>query len=85
MNDKEKLLKLDDMILELEIAQERARVMASDIGQEYFDLDDDRYKLYYFKQTDIKFDILQDYIVKVDDMLAEMRKSLRDWRKADAI
>ena len=85
MTDKEKLLKLDDMILELEIAQERARVMASDIGQEYFDLDDDRYKLYYFKQTDIKFDILQDYIVKVDDMLAEIRKNLRDWRKADAI
>ena len=85
MTDKEKLLKLDDMILELEIAQERARVIASDIGQEYFDLDDDRYKLYYFKQTDIKFDILQDYIVKVDDMLAEIRKNLRDWRKADAI
>ena len=85
MTDKEKLLKLDDIILELEIAQERARVMASDIGQEYFDLDDDMYKLYYFKQTDIKFDILQDYIVKVDDMLAEIRKNLRDWRKADAI
>lgn len=85
MTDKEKLLKLDDMILELEIAQERARVIASDIGQEYFDLDDDRYKLYYFKQTDIKFDILQDYIVKVDDMLAEIRTNLRDWRKADAI
>lgn len=58
VTDHDKSLKLDDLILELEVSQERARVMASNINQEYFDLREDSYKLYYFNHYGIEFDIL---------------------------
>lgn len=81
MKDSEKIRILDDVILNLEINQERAAVMADSIDQGYFDLTDDQHKLYYFGKTGIKFDILQDYIIWMGDQLNEARKMLREWRK----
>lgn len=79
MKDSEKIKILDGMILSLETDQERAAVIAGNIDQNYFDLNDDRYKLYYFNKTDIEFDILQDYIIRMGDKLNEVRKMLREW------
>ena len=78
MTDHDKLLKLDDLILELEISQEKACVMASNIDQEYFDLSEDSHKLHYFNHYGIEFDILFDYVCRIGDQLEEIRKLLNE-------
>ena len=77
MTEKEKLLELDNLISEMELCQERARTMASDIDQEYFDETDDQYKLYLFDQYSVKFDILFDYVFKNIELLQEARTLLK--------
>lgn len=84
MKDSEKVLKLDDMITAMEIAHERAFVMATMIDLGYFDLTEDDLKLYSFSDTSVKFDILYDYMVQSRNLLHEARKTLRAWNTGKA-
>lgn len=80
MKDSEKIRKLDDMIFNLAIDYERAAVMADEIGQSYFDLNDDYSKLCYFGKTGVEFAILSDYVIRIGDQLTEVKKMIREWR-----
>lgn len=76
MEDKEKIRNINDLIQDLEISQERARVMASNIDQCYFDLQKDCLKLAYFEHYSIEFDILAEYVYKMGEQLKEIRELL---------
>lgn len=80
MDDSKKLRTLSDMIFNLSIDQERAAVIADEIDQNYFELDDDSYKILSFEKTGIEFDILEDYIIRMGDALDEINKMLCAWR-----
>lgn len=76
MEDKEKIRNINDLILSLEVSQERARVMASNIDQYYFDLQKDCFKLFYFEHCSIEFDILSEYVYKMGEQLKKIRELL---------
>lgn len=76
MMDIDKLMKLDDLITEIEINQERANAMASIIDQDYFELDNDNCKILYFKKAGIEHDILSDYVWKNVELLNKARELL---------
>ena len=80
MDDSTNLRVLSDMVFNLSIDQERAAVIADEINQDYFGLDDDYYKIYFFKKTGIEFDILEDYIIRMGEALNEINEMLRAWR-----
>lgn len=86
MKDFETIKKLDDLILDLEISQEKANVISDDIDQGYFDLNDDGYKLYRFCHASTEFGILRDYIIQIGGTLKKIRGMLLEWRgeKGDA-
>lgn len=81
MKYSEKIVILDDAILSLEFDQEKAKLMAGNISQDYFDLDDNQSKLLCFNKTRIEFDILFDYIAQMGNKLNEVRKMIREWDK----
>lgn len=76
MMDSDKLMKLDDLIAEIEINQERANTMASIIDQDYFELDNDNCKILYFKTAGIELDILSDYVWRNMELLNKARELL---------
>ena len=76
MMDFDKLMKLDDLITEIEINQERANTMASIIGQDYFELDNDNCKILYFKEAGIEHDILSDYVWKNVELINKAHELL---------
>lgn len=79
-DDSTKLGILSDMILNLSVDQERAAVIAAEIDQNYFELDDNSYKILSFEKTGIEFDILEDYIIRMGEALNEINKMLCAWR-----
>ena len=74
----EKINKLDDLIFEMELNQEKAHAMAFLIDQDYFDLKEDNIKLFYFDKTSIEHDILFDYVFKNVQLLNEARELLNE-------
>lgn len=80
MDDSKKLRILSDMIFNLSVDHERAAVIADEIDQNYFELDDDSYKILSFEKTGIEFDILEDYIIRMGDALDKINKMLCAWR-----
>lgn len=78
MSERDKLRKLDDMISSMEIFQKRAHIMAAAISNDFFDLTDDGFKLFYFDTADTKFDILFDYVNRNTELLREIRALLDD-------
>ncbi len=76
MVDSNKLRELDDLISDMELNQERAHVMAFIIDQNYFDLDEDSFKLHYFQNASIEHDILFDYVVANVELLNKAREML---------
>lgn len=76
MMDIDKLMKLDDLIAEIELNQERANTMASIIDQDYFELDNDNCKIFYFKKAGIEHDILSDYVWKNMELINKARELL---------
>lgn len=81
MKDSEKIRILDDMILSLEVASEKAAVMINTLDQDYFSLNRDCDKLYFFDKAVIQNEILLDYVFQIGDKLGEARKMLREWRE----
>lgn len=79
MKDSEKIRILDDTILALEAANEKAAVMINALDQDYFSLDKDGDKLYFFDKAETQCNILLDYICQIGDMLYETRKKLSEW------
>lgn len=79
-DDSTNLRLLSDMIFNLSIDQERAAVIADEIDQNYFELDDDSCKCLFFEKTGIEFDILEDYIIRMGKALNEINKMLCAWR-----
>lgn len=79
MKDSEKIRILDDTILSLEVAHEKAAVMINALDQDYFSLNEACDKLYFFDRADTQCDILLDYVFQIGDMLDEARKMLREW------
>ena len=76
MMDFDKLMKLDDLITEIEINQGRANTMASIIDQDYFELDNDNCKILYFKKAGIEHGILSDYVWKNVELINKARELL---------
>lgn len=76
MTEKEKIRKLDDLILVMEVNQEKARVMASNIDQNFFEENRDQIKLYLFDHYSVEFDILFDYIIQNFALLQQGRELL---------
>lgn len=83
MTDKEKLLEIDDLILDMELNQEKARVMASNLDQGYFDLTKDTFKLFYFEKASTEFDILFDYVFENVELLRKVRELLNGEEAAE--
>lgn len=81
MSEKEKLNKLDDMISDMEMFQERANAMAGILNQDYFDLNDDKFKVFYFEKASIEHDILFDYVYRTLELLRQARKLLNEGKR----
>lgn len=81
MKDSEKIRILDDTILFLEVAHEKATVMINTLDQDYFSLNKDCDKLYLFDKAVTQNEILLDYVFQIGDKLGETRKMLREWRE----
>lgn len=79
MKDSEKIRILDDMILSLEAAQEKAAVMINTLDQDYFSLNKDCDKLYFFDRAETQHNILLDYVFQIGEKLYEARKMLSEW------
>lgn len=80
MKDSEKIRILDDTILSLEIANEKAAVMVNALDQDYFSLNEDCDKLYFFDKAVTQHNILMDYVWQIGNTLDEARKMLREWK-----
>lgn len=79
MKDSEKIRILDDKILALEAANEKVDVMINALDQDYFSLDKDGDKLYFFDRAVTQHNILMDYVWQIGNTLAEAREMLREW------
>lgn len=79
MKDSEKIRILDDTILALEVANEKAAVMINALDQDYFSLNEACDKLYFFNKAETQCNILLDYICQIGDTLYETRKKLSEW------
>lgn len=77
-------VEIDNLVLEMEVNQEKAFAIVSAIDQEYFDLDKDQYKLYYFDKASTYMDILQDYVYANVVLLEKAREFLRNRRDESA-
>lgn len=77
-------VEIDNLILEMEVNQEKAFTMSSLIDQEYFDLDNDQHKLYYFDKASTYMDILHDYVYANVALLEKAREFLRNRRDESA-
>lgn len=78
MTEKEKLRELDDLIADMETYQERAIVMISILDQDYYDLKEDNFKLYYFEKASTEHDILFDYVSRNVELLKRARELLNE-------
>lgn len=82
MKDSEKIRILDDTILSLEAASEKAAVMINALDQDYFSLNEDGDKIYFFDRAVTQHNILTDYVWQIGNMLNEARKMLSEWSEA---
>lgn len=66
---------LDNILTQLEIMQEKAKIICEDLGNEYFpmDYDNSRFLEYYQKKAAIKNDIVFDYLCQIENKLQELR------------
>ena len=81
MEDSGKIRILSDMIFNLSIAQERAAVIAAEIDQGYFELDDDSSKILFYTKAGIEFDILEDYIGRMGEAIKEINEMIHVFGK----
>ncbi|MEZ3506866.1 MAG: hypothetical protein K1W10_07990 [Lachnospiraceae bacterium] len=72
---------ISDMIFHLSIDHERAVLMADEISHDYFGIKDDSNRIHYFASTAIKFNILDDYIYRMEEKIDEINKIIRAHRK----
>lgn len=80
----EMLLALDDLILGMEVVQEKAAVMASLLDDNYFSIMDDSFKLHGFEAARTEHNILLDYIYQSVKLLQRVRELLSGERQEDA-
>lgn len=66
---------LDNTLTELEIMQEKAKVICEDLENEYFsmDYDNSRFLEYYQEKAGIKNDIVLDYLNRIEGKIQELR------------
>lgn len=70
----EKMIEISNRLSELSICQERAFAICDEIDRGYFDLGDNKDKLFYFERYKIMNDILFDYLGRMDQQLGCLQR-----------
>lgn len=74
-----KTIDMDDVITEIEVAQEKAFVISGDLSQEYFgDAEPKEWALKcYYDEARIKNRIVRDYLAEIEEALYRLRDCLQ--------
>lgn len=76
MDRTEKLIEIDNLVLDLGVSHNKARKMGNVIANDYYDLDDDSCKLAFFDMAGVLHNILTDYLFESDALLKKIREIL---------
>lgn len=72
MVDFKKLQEIDTLLNNINLVQDKAKIIAEDLRQEYFSLTKDEYKLFYYDDAVIKNDIVHDYIFEAVQNMSKL-------------
>ena len=73
---------MDGLVSEIEIAQEKASMMCTELMQEYFSLQNERDIHEYYNMARVQNDVVHDYIYEIGKVLQAARKLLNSGEMA---
>ena len=77
MTDQERVMRLQDLILEIDMQQQKVELMAGNLG-DYFNLRDVTIRHILFGRASTEYDIVLDYVHEVTKLLEQAKELVND-------